>query len=106
MKLHKLNGITHINNRLAGTLIQGALPDQCLTAGAATLIRNVFSQTLPRNYVYFLKYYAKNVTQSLRRHYATLRRHYAYFLIYYAKHVTQSLRRHYATIITHKKIIA
>ena len=44
MKLRKHNGITHINNSLAGRLKQGTLPVQCLTAGAATLpsIHNVF----------------------------------------------------------------
>ena len=46
MKSRKYNGITHINNSLAGRLKQGALLVQCLTraAGAVTLpsIRNVF----------------------------------------------------------------
>ena len=68
MKSLKYNDcITHINNRLN----QDTLPIQCLTAGAATLpsMRNVFSQTLHNHYAYFLNYYAKNVTQSLRRHY-------------------------------------
>ena len=37
MKLRKHNGIAHVNNSLAGRLKQGALPVQCLTAGAATL---------------------------------------------------------------------
>ena len=54
MKLHEYNGITHINNSLAGRLKQGTVLVQCLTAGAATLpsIRNVF----------FHKHYA-NITQ-------------------------------------------
>ena len=71
MKSRKHNdGITRINNILK----QGTFPIQCLTTGAATLpsIHNVFSQTLHNHYAYFLNYYAKNVTQSLRRHYANI----------------------------------
>ena len=96
MKSRKHNdGITHINNCLAGRLIQGALPLQCLTAGAATLppIRNVFLQTL------------RNLYADITQHYATLRRNYAYFLNFYTKHVTQFLRRDYANTITHTKKI-
>ena len=74
MKLHKHNGIPHINNSLAGSLKQGTLPVQCLTAGAATLpsIQRVFSQTLRNYYAYFLNYNAKNITQSLHRHYTNI----------------------------------
>ena len=73
MKLRKHNGITHINNSLAGRLKQGTLPVQCLTAGAATLpsISNVVFRHYA-NIMNFPNYHAKNVTQSLRRHYAVL----------------------------------
>ena len=62
MKSRKHNdGITHINNSLAGRLIQGALPGQCLTAGAATLpsIRNGFLQTLFNLYADITQHYAE-----------------------------------------------
>ena len=62
MKSRKHNdGITHINNSLAGRLIQGALPSQCLTAGAATLpsIRNGFLQTLFNLYADITQHYAE-----------------------------------------------
>ena len=96
MKSRKHNdGITHINNRLK----QDTLPIQYLTAGAATLpsMHNVFSQTLHNHYAYFLNYYAKNVTQSLRRHSANIITQDIFLRIHYAIH----LRKNYAKI-THQ----
>ena len=93
MKSRKYNDcITHINNRLK----QETLPIQYLTAGAATLpsMHNVFSQTLHNHYAYFLNYYAKNVTQSLRRHYANIITQDIFLRIHYAIH----LRKNYAKI--------
>ena len=93
MKSRKHNdGITHINNRLK----PGTLPIQCLTTGAATLqsICNVFSQTWRNHYAYFLNYYAKNVTQSLRRHYSNIITQDKNFYAY----ITQKLRINFASI--------
>ena len=98
MKSRKYNDCNmHINNRLK----QDTLPIQCLTAGAATLpsMHNVFSQTLHNHYAYFLNYYAKNVTQSLRRHYAKITQDiffYAYITQYIYAKITQKLRINYA----------
>ena len=102
MKSRKHKGITHINNSLAGRLEQGALPVQCLTAGAATLpsIHNAFSQTLRNHFAHFLNYDAKNVVQSLRRHYANIITQdtgfYADITQYIYAKITQKLRINYA----------
>ena len=97
MKSRKYNDcITHINNRLK----HDNLPIQCLTAGAATFpsMRNVFSQTLHNHYAYFLNYYAKNVTQSLRRHYANIITQDVFFTHTLRNTFTQKLRKNYASI--------
>ena len=100
MKLRKYNGFTHINNGLAGRLKQGALPVQCLTAGAATLpsIHNVFSQNFAsithifliitqKPYAIFMQTLRKNIYSR----YIFLRRHYAI-------HSRKKLRKNYALI--------
>ena len=97
MKSLKYNDcITHINNRLK----QETLPIQYLTAGAATLpsMHNVFSQTLHNHYAYFLNYYAKNVTQSLRRHYANIIKQDICFTHTLRNTFTPKLRKNYASI--------
>ena len=103
MKSRKHNGITHINNRLK----QGTLPVQCLTAGAATLpsISNVFSQTLRDHYAYFLNYYAKHVTQSLRRHYANRITQDAIFYADITQYIYAKITQNYSSItqIVHAK---